>query len=152
MGFMDKARATATDLAAKADTALGKSGMGGPGAPGGDADRYFRDLGVLTYLETNGRPVTDDDRDRLLESLRAMESQGTIGSLTLQTAAVPGGAVPPPPGGAVPPPPGGAGGTAPPPPGGSVPPSASQPQTPTQPPTTSPPPPPTWMGKSDAGS
>ena len=37
MGFLDKAKAAANDLAAKADTALAGSGLGGPGAAGGPA-------------------------------------------------------------------------------------------------------------------
>ena len=48
MGFLDKAKAAANDLAAKADTALANSGMGGPGgATGGQPDKLFRDLGVI---------------------------------------------------------------------------------------------------------
>jgi len=144
MGFMDKAKAAANDLAAKADTAMSSSGMGGPGASNSrEADRYLRDLGVLAYLEANGRPAAPQDRERVMDALRGMETQGTIGTLTLQTS------VPPPPGGTVPPPPGGA---VPPPPGGTVPPPVQQAQAPppSQPaPTAPPPPPPSWMSKDD---
>ena len=31
MGFLDKAKAAANDLAAKADTAMANAGLGGPG-------------------------------------------------------------------------------------------------------------------------
>jgi hypothetical protein len=135
MGLMDKARAAATDLAAKADTALANSGMGGPGArSGGDADRYFRDLGVLAYLEANGRPAPAEERERVMVALRGMEAQGAIADFALQTPA------PPPPGGVVPPPP-----------GGVVPSAPAEPQTaPSAAPTAAaPPPPPSWMTKDD---
>jgi len=132
---MDKARAAATDLAAKADTALASSGTRGQGS-GGDADRYFRDLGVLAYLEADGRSASPEERERVMETLRGMEARGAIGTLALHTAA------PPPPGGAAPPPP--SAGTVPPPPGGTV--------APAPPPPTAPaPPPPSWMTK-DQGS
>ena len=144
MGFMDKARAAATDLASKADTALSSSGMGGPGGSGGDADRYLRDLGVLAYLEANGRPASPDDRERVVNALKEMETRGAIGTLTLQTSLPPPGAtVPPPPGGLVPPP----GGASSPP----APPPQATPQAPSAP-TAPPPPPPSWMGKDDASS
>jgi hypothetical protein len=147
MGFMDKAKAAANDLAAKADSKLGSAGLGGPGAPraGGDADTYLRDLGLLTYQEASGRPVSHEDRQRVMDALRAMDGQGAISSLGLRTS------VPPMPGGAFPPPPPG-GGMAPPPPGGSVPPpsvagAAPPGQMPPAepPPPAQAPPPPSWM-------
>lgn len=131
MGFLDKARATASELAAKADTALAGSGLGGPGA---DADRYFRDLGVLTYLEANGRAVSSDDRERVMEALRAMEARGEIRSFALHTNVAAAGTVPPPPGAAAAPPPPG-------PPAAPVAEERSEPITPSAPP----PPPPSWM-------
>jgi hypothetical protein len=73
MGFLDKAKAAATDLAAKADTAMAGSGLGGPGA-GAAPDKLFRDLGVLAYLEATGRPADPADRERLLGALREAES------------------------------------------------------------------------------
>ncbi|HRC00470.1 MAG TPA: hypothetical protein PKZ38_10335, partial [Dermatophilaceae bacterium] len=95
MGFLDKAKAAATELAAKADTALASAGMAGPGmAAGRDADRYFRDLGVLAYAEATGRPFAADERERVLTALRAIDAAGGLPSLTLQTAP------PPPPGAA----------------------------------------------------
>ncbi|MBA3310915.1 MAG: hypothetical protein H0U28_12850 [Nocardioidaceae bacterium] len=126
MGLLDKARAAATDLAAKADTARVKPGAGGSGS-GGDADRYFRDLGVLAYLEANGRSTSLEDRERVMDALKGMETQGTIGTFMLQTS------VPPPPGGTVPPPP---------PQAQTPPPAQSAPSAPA-------PPPPSWMTKDD---
>lgn len=141
MGFLDKAKAAASDLAAKADTALASSGLGGPGASGGgDAEKYFRDLGVLTYLEANGRAATPEDRLRVMTALQELEARGAIRSFALHTSPPPApgmagaggqpGYPPPPP----PPPPGGAA------PEWQAPPSAP----PTAPP---PPPPPSWMTK-----
>ena len=147
MGFMDKAKAAANDLASKADTKLASSGLGGPGSsgPSRDADRYLRDLGVLSYLETSGRPASPEDRDRVLSALREMDARGALGALTLQTAA------PPPPGAAAPPPPGAPaapGAPAPSAAAGAGPTVASDP-TPPQPPTAPPPPPPSWAGKEE---
>jgi len=141
---MDKARAAASDLAAKADSARASGS-------GGDTNRYLRDLGVLAYLEACGRPAPSEERERVMDALKGMEARGAIGTLTLQTAAPPppGGTVPPPPGGAVPPPPGAA---VPPPPGAAVPPPAPQAHTPApaqSAPTTPAPPPPSWMTKDD---
>jgi hypothetical protein len=152
MGFLDKAKAAANDLAAKADTALGSSGMGGPKAPGGaEADTYFRDLGVLAYLEAKGRPSDPDEHLRVMTALQEMDTRGAIPSFALHTAP------PPPPGTAAagsqsgfPPQPGAAGSPAPPPPpGGATP----QQQAPAASPSTPPPPPPSWMNKdgSDKG-
>lgn len=155
MGFLDKAKAAATELATKADTALAGAGLGGPGvSSGAEADAYLRDLGVLTLLEATGRPADAGERERVLTALRRMEEQGTLRSLTLRTSAAP---PPPPPGAASPspPPPGAA--SAPPPPAPSSPwaapppPASSGTHTPGTtsgpvPPTTPPPPPPSWAG------
>lgn len=125
---MDKARAAASDLAAKADSARASSS-------GGETDRYLRDLGVLAYLEASGRPASPEDRERVMGALTGMEARGAIGTLTLQTSA------PPPPGGTVPPPP-----------RGGVPPPAPQAHTPPpaqSAPTAPAPPPPSWMTKDD---
>ena len=143
MGFLDKAKAAANDLAAKADTALGSSGLGGPKASGGDADRYFRDLGVLSYLEASGRPADLAERRRVMATLQDLDNRGAIPSFTLHTSP------PPPPGsaaggqGGFPPPPAAAGAPPPPPPAGTGP----QPQAPPAAPATLPPPPPSWMTK-----
>lgn len=156
MGFLDKAKAAANELAAKADTALGSSGFGGPAAPsgGGDANAYFHDLGVLTYLEASGRPASAEDRARVMTALQELDGRGALRSFALHTAPPPApgmaGSVPPPPGmagsAAPPPPPGMAGSAAPPPPPGPSapfvpPPAAAEP--PAAPVT--PPPPPSWM-------
>lgn len=135
MGFLDKAKAAASDLAAKADTALASSGLGGPGASGGgDAEKCFRDLGVLTYLEANGRAATPGDRLRVMTALQELEARGAIRSFALHTSP------PPAPGTAAA---GGQPGFPPPPPPGGVPPEWQAP--PTAPAT--PPPPPSWMTK-----
>lgn len=141
MGFMDKAKAAADNLAAKADSALANSGLGGPGAAA-SPERLLRDLGVVSFWEATGRPVPEGERDRLLDALRGLEAGGSLPPLALQTTPPPAGVVPPPPGGAVPQPP-------PPPPGGMAPPppapASSGPVAPTAPP----PPPPSWMNKSE---
>ena len=145
MGFLDKAKAAANDLAAKADTALGSSGLGGPQASGGsDAETYFRDLGVLAYLEASGRPADPGEHLRVMTALQEMDSRGAIPSFALHTAP------PPPPGmaatggqGGVHPQPGTTGTPPPPPPGETAPPQPTAPSTP-------PPPPPSWMNK-DSG-
>ena len=147
MGFLDKAKAAATDLAAKADGALASSGLGGPGAATHkEADKLYRDLGVLAYLEATGRAIDQAERERVLGTLQAMESQGGLTDFGLRTTPVqappPPGAVaqglggqeahgggtpaPPAPGGTVaPPPPPAPGGTvAPPPPPPPPPPPA----------------------------
>jgi hypothetical protein len=146
VGFMDKAKAAANELAAKADTALTGSGLGGPGAAGGQGERLLRDLGVLTYLEAAGRPLPAGERERVLAELREADQRGALPNLGLLTTA--GGAVPPPPGAADagPTPPGAAGGSPPPPGPGS--PAEPESSGPTVPPSSPPPPPPSWAGGS----
>jgi len=160
MGFLDKAKAAASDLAAKADSALNSSGTGGPKPPGaGDVDKYFHDLGVLTYLEASGRDADAAERDRVMGALQELDSSGAIRSFGLHTAPPPApgmaGAVPPPPGmaGQAPPPPMPGGATPPPPmPGGAsaAPPAPAEaaPAAPAAPVT--PPPPPSWMTGGDS--
>ena len=109
MGFLDKAKAAATELAAKADGALNASGMAGPAAAAKQADRLFRDLGVLAYLESTGRPVDAASRERLLTELGGIERQGGIPSFALQSNAPPPPGMAGQPGFAPPPPPGMAG-------------------------------------------
>ena len=143
MGFLDKAKAAASDLAAKADSALNSSGAGGPKPPGaGDVDKYFHDLGVLTYLEASGRAADATERDRVMTALQGLDAGAAIRSFALHTAPPPApgmaGAVPPPPmpgmAGATPPPPmPGMGGPA-------APPAPAAPAAPV-----TPPPPPSWM-------
>ena len=160
MGFLDKAKAAASDLAAKADSALNSSGTGGPKP--GDADKYFHDLGVLTFLETTGRPADAAERTRVMGALQELDSSGAIRSFGLHTAPPPApgtaGAVPPPPGmaGQAPPPPMPGGATPPPPmPGMGAPaappaPAEAAPPPPAAPVT--PPPPPSWMTGGNAGA
>ena len=57
MGFLDKAKAAATELSAQADQALANQGLAGPAAAGKHSDKHLRDLGVLAYLEATGRPA-----------------------------------------------------------------------------------------------
>src|SRR5829696_5199936 len=57
MSFLERAKAAANDLAAKADVAMTQAGISTPGAPPGGGDRALRDLGVLAYLEATGRGV-----------------------------------------------------------------------------------------------
>ncbi|MBM6403382.1 hypothetical protein JQN72_03885 [Phycicoccus sp. CSK15P-2] len=112
MSLFDRAKAAANDLAAKADVAMSNAGVNVPGMGG---DRALRDLGVLTWLEATGRPVSAEDRERVMTTLRELEQAGRLGPLTVAPAE-PYGTPPPPPGpaGAAPPPP--AGTTPPPPP------------------------------------
>ena len=54
MGFLDKAKAAATELSAKADQAMSQAGINTPGATSStsaSAERLLRDLGVIAYLE-----------------------------------------------------------------------------------------------------
>ena len=157
MGFLDKAKAAASDLAAKADTALAGSGLtGGPKPAGaGDVDKFFHDLGVLTYLEASGRPADPADRARVMTSLQELDASGAIRSFALHTAPLPAPGM----AGAVPPPPGMAGTTAPPPPfGAGGPPAPRPPQAPAPVPQAPPappvaaPPPPSWMTPGDGGN
>ena len=140
MGFLDKAKAAANELASKADTAMASSGFGGSGV---QAEKLFRDLGVMAYLEATGRQAPEGERDRVMATLREAEGHGSIGSFALQTAAPAPGSVPPPPGAAAqqaqqPPAPD----PTPPPPGAPVPETPVAPAAP-------PPPPPTWAHSED---
>jgi hypothetical protein len=137
MSFFERAKAAATDLAAKADVAMNQAGINTPGAGGGD--RALRDLGVLAYLEATGRPASADDRARILATLRELESTGRLGPLTVSPPTGTPGPPPPPPGTTPPPPPPPGSRVEPPPPpatpgyAGDVPPGS-----------TPPPPPPSW--------
>jgi hypothetical protein len=157
MGFLDKAKAAASDLASKADSALSSTAAslsgGEPGLPNPDA--LLHDLGVLDYLEATGRPAPPEERTRVMAGLQDAERRGALRSLALRTAAPtppppPGAAAaaaaPPPPAAAAPPPPASA---APPPPSVATAPPASPPApapaaTPDQPPASEAPPPPSW--------
>ncbi|MDI6908212.1 hypothetical protein [Nocardioides sp.] len=130
MGFLDKAKAAANELAAKADTALANSGLGGPGAAV-SPERLLRDLGVVAYLEAAGRPAPEGERDRLVAALGEHERAGTLPALVLQTTPPPAAATTPPPSGVTPAAPSG--------------PAETQSGTPVVPP----PPPPSWLNKAE---
>ena len=135
MGFLDKAKAAANELAAKADTALANSGLGGSGAAV-SPEKLLRDLGVIAYLEAAGRAAPEGERERIVAALGELERAGTLPALVLQTTPQPATGATPPPAGTVPPP---AGGMAPPP--APAAPAETQP--------VAPPPPPSWMNKTE---
>lgn len=90
MGLLDKAKAAASDLAAKADSALNTMGGNATGGPRPAAvDTYLRELGVLTYLEATGRPADAAERDRVMAALRQLDAQGALHSLALRTTPPP---------------------------------------------------------------
>ncbi|HMM94209.1 hypothetical protein [Phycicoccus sp.] len=136
MSFFERAKAAASDLAAKADVAMSNAGISVPGV---GADRALRDLGVVAWLDATGRPVSDADRERVMATLRELESSGRLGSLSL-TPVQPYGTPPPPPGAAAagagvpaappPPPTGGSAPPPPPPPPGGVAPAGDAPAPP----------------------
>ena len=145
MGFLDKAKAAATDLKASVDSSMSASNAGR------DVERHYRDLGMISYLQQTGRSVDEADRQRVFTTLQQLEARGVPMSFHLSTAppqappppgANAAGGPPPPPGAAAPPPPGPAAGPPPaaPPPGGPPPPGAGPSLPPPPPP---PPPPPT---------
>lgn len=118
MGFLDKAKAAANDLAAKADSALSQASASWSGA--GDAERLLRDYGLLTWREQHGQSVDQADLTRVREGLEALDADGRLATLQVHTQPAPPppgspGAPPPPGSHATPPPPGSQ--TAPPPPG-----------------------------------
>lgn len=153
MSFFEKAKAAASDLAAKADVAMTNAGVNVPGMGG---DKALRDLGVIAWLDATGRPVADADRERVMATLRDLETQGRLGALTVSPPAPAYGAPPPPPGAAAagaapaaPPPPPSAPAAGPPPPPSTpqappAPPAAPAPAAPPQGEAPPPPPPPSW--------
>jgi hypothetical protein len=151
MGFLDKAKAAAETAMTKADAALSNvdTSLGGGPSPK-QAEPYFRDLGVLAYLEATGRAPADADeqRQRCLTAVQQLEGQTTLNFALSSAAPPPPGAAataPPPPGaGAVPPPPPGESAPPPPPPPGSVapPPPPGSVAPPPPPGSVAPPPPP----------
>jgi hypothetical protein len=159
MGFLDKAKAAATELAAKADGALANAGMNPGGtatASNRDVDRLLRDLGVWTFREASGMADAADGKTRTLAALQQLQASNQLPPLTTSDQAPPPpggaaagfnpGATPPPPGAAAgfspatPPPPGAA--TAPPAPGGYG--APEQPTVQSGGGDTPPPPPPSW--------
>ncbi|MGB3684500.1 MAG: hypothetical protein WA991_01575 [Ornithinimicrobium sp.] len=72
MGFLDKAKAAATDLAAKADTAINQATAGGGQA---ETDRYLHDLGVAAYAEHTGSAVDREAHPRAERTGRDAKSR-----------------------------------------------------------------------------
>jgi hypothetical protein len=124
MSFFERAKAAATDLAAKADGAIANAGLSGAPARSPQADRLLRDLGVLAFLEGTGRAINPADRERIVGALGRLEASGQIGQLTISPPDQAPGMPPPPPGaaGAAPPPPAPYPPPPPPPPAGQAPP------------------------------
>lgn len=120
MSFFERAKAAASDLAAKADVAMTNAGISVPGI---GPDRALRDLGVVAWMDATGRQVADADRERVMATVRELDAAGRLGPMTLTppptpygSQQTPYGAPPPPPGAA------GQGHPSPPPPGGAAPP------------------------------
>jgi hypothetical protein len=123
MGFLDKAKAAANDLANSAQNAMNSSGATG----GVNPDRLFKDLGQIAFNEHLGKPTPPGAKDQILAQLTQLEQQGRLSPQPPPGPPPPPGANaanPPPPGGyGAPPPPPSGGYTPPPPPsGGSTPP------------------------------
>lgn len=119
MGFLDKAKQAATELAARAETAMDQAGLSGS-ADAREADRLLRNLGVLVWREHTGEPVDPADRERVLSALRELQAQGRLAVPTLGDAPSASQSAPPPPprSAGQAPPPGSTGQTPPPPPSG----------------------------------
>lgn len=106
MGFLDKATAAAKQAATDAKKAAADFQTANPnlmsgnlgGGPGGSApaDRLLRDLGVLTYLNAQGRPGSAEEYQRIMGELQGLESRGGL-NLTLTSAHAAPGTPPPPP-------------------------------------------------------
>ena len=85
MGFMDKAKEAAEDLKASfASTEVR------------DSEQSYRDLGMLAYLTTTGRPIDEADRQRLINTLWSIEQQGKLPAFRLVTSPPPPPPPPPP--------------------------------------------------------
>ncbi len=141
MGFLDKAKAQAESLAAKAQDGInqGQAKLNAS-STNSSAKHLFEQLGGWQWAQQQGR---DDGQaqqhiERIVSELAALEAAN--GPLALPT--VPGATPPPPGGAATPPPPGGS--DAPPPPGATAPPpvAAPAPAAPPPPSSIAPPPPP----------
>lgn len=104
MGFLDKAAAAAKQAAADAKKAANDFQAANPnlmsgtlGTGGGAGDRLLRDLGVLAYLDAQGRPGSEQDKQRILGELSTLEPSGGL-NLTLSPPQPAPGTPPPPPG------------------------------------------------------
>ncbi|HET9996212.1 MAG TPA: hypothetical protein VFQ17_01785 [Nocardioides sp.] len=138
MGFMDKAKEAAEDLKASFATSEVR-----------DSEQAYRDLGMIAYLTTTGRPIDEADRQRLVNTLWALEQQAKLPPFRLVTSPPPPPPPPPPvpqaappaaPPAAAPPPAPAAPAAPPAPPAPAAPPDPPTPAAPPAPPT---PPPPT---------
>ena len=153
MGFLDKAKQAATDMAAKADQAMANAGISTPGGPGpfggaSRADGPLRDYGLIVWREQHGHPVDASEKERVLHTLQGLEAGGQLAPLRCTSPQGAGGLYGSPPPGAPPPPPGYAAQQAAAPtapsdvaPATPPPPAAAPPPPPS---TTPPPPPPSW--------
>ena len=122
MGFMDKAKEAAEDLKASFATTEVR-----------DSEQAYRDLGMIAYLTTTGRPIDEADRQRLVNTLWALEQQAKLPPFRLVTSPPP---PPPPP----PPVPQAAQPAPPPPPAPGAPAAPPAPPTPAAPPAPAAPP------------
>jgi hypothetical protein len=129
MGFMDKAKEAAEDLKASFATTEVR-----------DSEQAYRDLGMIAYLTTTGRPIDEADRQRLVNTLWALEQQAKLPPFRLVTSPPPPPPPPPPPVPQAAPP-------APPPPAPAAPAAPSAPAAPPAP--TTPPTPPTPQAPTD---
>lgn len=116
MGFMDKAKEAAEDLKASFATTEVR-----------DSEQAYRDLGMIAYLTTTGRPIDEADRQRLVNTLWALEQQAKLPPFRLVTSPPPPPPPPPPVPQAAPPPA--------PPPAPAAPPEPPTPAAPPVPPT-----------------
>lgn len=90
MGFLDNVKAAAKDLTDSVDQQLTSTNAGR------DAERHYRDLGMMAYLKETGRTVEAADWERVLGALKAYEAQGAMGTFVLHTTPHPPPAAPPP--------------------------------------------------------
>lgn len=139
MSFFDRAKAAATDLAAKADQAMSNAGIAGSpmGAPpaahpgASEADGALRDYGLILWREQHGHPIDATERERVVGVLRRLDGAGQLAALRV-------GAPPPPTGGGLF---GGPSTAPPPPPPGAAAAAHAAAQAAPAPPATTPPPP-----------
>ena len=83
MGFMDKAKEAAEDLKASFATTEVR-----------DSEQAYRDLGMIAYLTTTGRPIDEADRQRLVNTLWALEQQAEAAAVPAGDIAAPTAATP----------------------------------------------------------
>ncbi len=61
-----------------------------------DSEQAYRDLGMLAYLTATGRPIDEADRQRVVNTLWAIEQQGKLPAFRLVTSPPPPPPPPPP--------------------------------------------------------